>query len=514
MTGAAHLHDHHLDDLDGEITPEDDAETAAAIWQVDNVELTTVGIDVGSATSHLMFSHLHLRRRAQGYSSRFVVVERTVLYRSEILLTPYQKDGLIDAERLETFFANAYRSAGLERRDVDAGAVILTGVALERANSRRIAELFADEGGKFVCASAGHNLEALLAAHGSGSVARSGDGGVVLNVDVGGGTTKYALCVGGRVAATMAIWGGSRLIVMDETGCVVRVEPPLAALAHELGIDVAPGTTVVEADLGRLADRIAGRIIDGITGKPIEDALAGELPAAPRPAHIVFSGGVSEYLDDDAAERHGDLGPHLARSLRIGVERLGIPVEQASERIRATVIGASQFTLQLSGNTIHLSGPIELPIHNVPVVAIDVTDDGEIDAAAVASDIARRVDQLDLTDRDEAIAIAVSWSGEPRYAQLRALADGIAAAHIGSSRELTPLIMVLEADVGASMGSIVRDEVGVAGAVIAIDGIELSDLDFVDIGEQIQPANVVPVVIKSLVFPHAAAERPRILGSA
>ena len=208
-----HDHEHEIEDVVAD--PAAEARTADTIWQVDNVELTTVGIDVGSATSHLMFSHLHLRRRAQGYSTRFVVVERKVLHRSDVLLTPYQADGLIDARALERFIAGAYDAAGLSREDIDAGAVILTGVALERANSRRIAELFADEGGRFVCASAGHNLEALLAAHGSGSVARSADGEVVLNIDVGGGTTKYALCADGQVAATMAIWGGARLIVLD-----------------------------------------------------------------------------------------------------------------------------------------------------------------------------------------------------------------------------------------------------------------------------------------------------------
>lgn len=515
--GGGPHHDHHhpqFQDPDEEsFDQETAAETAATIWQVDNVELTTVGIDVGSATSHLIFSHLHLRRQAQGYSSRFVVVERTVLHRSEILLTPYQPDGLIDADRLESFFADAYLTAGLGRDDIDAGAVILTGVALERANSRRIAELFAGEGGRFVCASAGHNLEALLAAHGSGSVARSVDGEVVLNVDVGGGTTKYALCIGGQVAATMAIWGGARLIVLDGEKRVVRVEPPLLRIAAELGIEVEPGSRVSDTDRALLADALAARIVETAAGQAVIDVLAGELPVTPRPDRIILSGGVAEYFDAGSGDGHGDLGPHLAQALRDRIAGLGIPAEPARDRIRATVIGASQFTLQLSGNTIHLSGPIELPVHNVPVVAIEVRDNGQIEADIVMSSIQRRVSQLDLTERDEAIAIAVSWSGEPRYEQLRALADGIAAAHLGSARRSAPLIMVLEADVGASMGSILRDEVGVPGAVVAIDGIELSDLDFVDIGAQIQPANVVPVVIKSLVFPHATAERPRILGS-
>lgn len=509
--GAFHDHDHELDPGH---SSEPDPEVGDAIWRVDNVELTTVGIDVGSATSHLMFSRLHLRRQAQGYSSRFVIVERNVLHRSDILLTPYQSDGLIDADALEAFFADTYRDAGLDRDDIDAGAVILTGVALERANARAIAELFAGEGGKFVCASAGHNLEAILAAHGSGSVAASAGGKAVLNVDVGGGTTKLALCLNGEILGTTAIWGGARLIVLDEQRRATRIEPPLMRLAAELGIELAPGTAVAAVDLNRMADAIAARIVDAATGSGFNDALAGALPRSPRPAQIVVSGGVAEYLEAEAAAGHGDLGHLLARALSRRLSALGVPVAPASERIRATVIGASQFTLQLSGNTIHLSGPIELPVHNVPVVAIDVPSDAPIDAANVASSIQRRVGQLDLADRDEAIAVAVAWSGEPRYAHLRALADGIADAHRSSTRALAPLIMVLEADVGASLGSILREEIRLPGAVVAIDGIELSDLDFVDIGEVIRPANVIPVVIKSLVFPHAAAERPRILGSA
>lgn len=510
--GTSHGHDHDHE-LDPGGAPQLDPQVADTIWSVDNVELTTVGIDVGSATSHLMFSHLHLRRQAQGYSSRFVVVDRSVLHRSAILLTPYRSDGLIDAEALHAFFTDTYRDAGLERHDIDAGAVILTGVALERANARRIAELFADEGGKFVCASAGHNLEAVLAAHGSGSAAASQRGEAVLNVDVGGGTTKLALCVGGQVLGTTAIWGGARLIVLDEHRRPTRIEPPLARMAAELGIELVPDTPVSAVDLERLADAIAARIAEAASGSARDDVLAGELPTSPRPGRIVVSGGVAEYLEAERAVGHGDLGHLLARALRRRLGVLGVPVEPATERIRATVIGASQFTLQLSGNTIHLSGPIELPVHNVPVVAITVSESAPVDSAEVASSLQRRVGQLDLNDRDEAIAVAVAWAGEPRYAHLRALAEGIADAHLTSARAAAPLIMVLEADVGASLGSILRDEIGLSCAVVAIDGIELSDLDFVDIGEVIRPANVVPVVIKSLVFPHAA-ERPRMLGSA
>src|SRR5436190_21894362 len=180
MLRGAFFHDGHDHDHDDFPNTAHDHSADAGVpftWALDNVDLTTVGVDVGSSTSHLLFAHLHLQRLQQSLSSRFVVVEREVLHRSPILLTPYREDGLIDVEALQRFVEQAYRNAGLSADDVDTGAVILTGAALERANARNVAELFAGSGGKFVCASAGHNLEGILAAHGSGAVAISRGGG-------------------------------------------------------------------------------------------------------------------------------------------------------------------------------------------------------------------------------------------------------------------------------------------------------------------------------------------------
>ena len=194
-----HHHGDHTHDDEPPPTPEQLAALGKAIWDVDNVELTTVGVDVGSSTSHLMFARVHLRRLKEDMSSRFVVVNREILWCSPILLTPYRPDNTIDAERLQSFFQEAYTAAGLEASAVDAGAVILTGEALKRSNARAIADLFAAETGKFVCASAGHHLEALLAAQGAGALLLSRQMRQnVLNVDVGGGTSKFALVHDGR----------------------------------------------------------------------------------------------------------------------------------------------------------------------------------------------------------------------------------------------------------------------------------------------------------------------------
>src|SRR5919198_4641356 len=134
MLRGAFFHEGH--DHDDFSHDHDNGAGVPLVWALDNVDLTTVGVDVGSSTSHLLFAHLHLQRLTESLSSRFVVVEREVLHRSPILLTPYRADGLIDIDALEEFVLRAYADAGMERSDVDTGAVILTGAALERANAR------------------------------------------------------------------------------------------------------------------------------------------------------------------------------------------------------------------------------------------------------------------------------------------------------------------------------------------------------------------------------------------
>ena len=196
-------------------------------WAADNVELTTVGIDIGSSTSHLMFARVHLQRLAGALSSRFVVVGRKLLWQSPIMLTPYLPDYTIDVDALAGFIGGAYAYAGIEREEVNSGAVILTGEAIKRRNARAIADLFSEEAGKFVCASAGHQMECQLSAHGSGAVALSrGHGVTLLNVDIGGGTTKFALIEQGQILATVAIAVGGRLVVDDGENGLTRIEPP------------------------------------------------------------------------------------------------------------------------------------------------------------------------------------------------------------------------------------------------------------------------------------------------
>lgn len=490
--GPAEIHfpDHHVDDESPAAGALDDAG-----WLQDNVVLTTVGIDIGSATSHLMFARLHLQRLARELSSRFVVVEREVLHRSPILLTPYRDDVTIDVGALGAFIHRAYAEAGLAREAIDTGAVILTGVALERANAAAVAGLFAAEGGRFVCASAGHGLEALLAAHGSGSVAASAASGeTVLNVDIGGGTSKLALAIGGDVAAVSAIAVGARLIAFDARGLVARVERAGAAHAEAAGTAVRPGEPLSRDARARLTDRMVDALVAASHGRDLGAPLQ-LLPPLPRGRidRLTFSGGVAEHLAGRTDADHGDLGRELAAALGRRAGELPAPISNAAEGIRATVVGASQFSVQLSGSTIHLADERLLPLRNLPVVSV-VLGPGAPVASAVADAAARGLARADLAAGASA-AYALRWRGEPRHRELRALADGLAAIPRGRG----PLVVALEGDLAATLGRILVEECGVP-SVIAIDGLELRDLDYVDIGELIRPAGVVPVVVKSLVF--------------
>jgi ethanolamine utilization protein EutA len=300
---------------------EDQDALSETISSRDTVDLTTVGIDVGSSTSHLMFSTVRMQRLSEALSSRFVVVGREVIWRSPIVLTPYRRDYTIDADALKRFFDEAYREAGLRREDIDSGAVILTGEALKRRNARQIADLFAAEGGKFVCASAGHNMEAVMAAHGSGAVALSRrEKNIVLSVDIGGGTTKFALVRNGHVIHNAALAIGGRLVAFDDEARITRIEEPALRIADDSSVKLKLGEKLADADRDRLVATMAEALLQSIRQAPqrgltADLALTPWLPAKPAPDVITFCGGVAEFVYGRESADHGDLGRPLAEAL-------------------------------------------------------------------------------------------------------------------------------------------------------------------------------------------------------
>jgi ethanolamine utilization protein EutA len=470
----------------------------------DHIELTSVGVDIGSSTSHLVFSRIVLEREGE----RYAVVQRRILHQSDILLTPYLGPTDIDGPTLERFIERQYQAAGLSREDIDSGALILTGTALLRENSRTIADLFAEEAGKFVAVSAGDRLEASLAAHGSGAAAASLDGRTILNIDIGGGTTKLSLCRGGSVESVAAMDVGARLVALDGGGAVVRLEDAARRVAQDLGIDLQLGAQLSLPDQRRMAANLADQLFEVIRGEPLSPtakamlrtpnlAPAGEL------AGIMFSGGVSEFIYGHERESFGDMGQLLAAEVRGRAEALGVPILEPVAGIRATVIGASQHTVQVSGNTIFLSSDDIVPLRNVPVArpSLPLAED-EVEPAGVASAVKAALNRMDLHPPDRSVALAIEWQGSATWRRLDAIAHGIMEAEAAQIAAGHPLLLVCDSDVGGLLGLHLREELGFTGGLVSIDGVELREFDYIDVGSLIPSTGATPVVIKSLIFPH------------
>jgi ethanolamine utilization protein EutA len=479
---------------------------------IEKFTLRSVGIDVGSSTSHLVFSQLTLRRAGAAHSTRFQVSDRQVLYRSPILLTPYLSGTRIDVDALTDFIHAAYAEAGVTADEVDTGAVVITGEALKKENAQPIAEFFARDAGKFICASAGPNHEALLAAYGSGAVALSAaEQAGVLSVDVGGGTAKLSTIRGGVVEQTAAVEVGARLLAFDAARCVTRIEAPARVFLHELGETVELGDVVSEATLARFADLLAAVLFHVIRGRapsPLVERLLLTPPLALAPdlvdvRHVVFSGGVSEYIYEREPQPFGDVGRLLAAAIRREVAALGRPdlVHLPAEGIRATVIGAGEYTVQVSGNTSYLSTRDVLPLFGLQVVrpVLDAAD-------SVEQALRRALAKFDRADLGPGLALALPVSQQPDYALVRRLAEGIAA--VAGRGEGAPLVLVLDADLAKSLGGILEEELGLARPVVAVDGIDVGDLEYLDVGRPMGVSEALPVTVKSLLFPTPAARQP------
>jgi ethanolamine utilization protein EutA len=474
----------------------------------DEIRLTSVGIDIGSSTSHLVFSRLVLER----LDNRYIVATREVVRESEILLTPYTDDTTIDARALGAFIDRQYGLSGISPKEIDTGALILTGVAVRRANARAIGELFASQAGKFVAVSAGDALEATLAAFGSGAAARSiRESARVMNVDIGGGTSKIAVCEAGEVIDITAADIGARVLAFDAEGRVARIEEAGRRFAGEVGFAPQVGRKPDASLLDALAERMAERLFEIMSAPRPSAASRALLRLAPlrnerEPDAITFSGGVAEYLYGRESAGFGDLGPGLAEAIRARVERWGPRIETPDQGIRATVIGASQYTIQVSGSTIFVSPHDALPLRNVPVIAPELPLDNEaLDGGRIAAAVGLALRRLDLQEAETPVALCYRWRGSATHARLDVFCRGALAGLAKLLERGLPLVLVGEGDVGGLIGIHCREDLHVRSPIVSIDGVALNEFDFIDIGALLEASGAVPVVIKSLVFPKSSA---------
>jgi ethanolamine utilization protein EutA len=336
-------------------------------------------------------------------------------------------------------------------------------------------------------------------------------GAVVLHVDIGGGTTKLALIDKGMIKSVAAFAVGGRLIAHDGKIGWTRVDESAQLVADELGLPTTTGALSNAMTRKKIAVRLAELAVDQIVNEPLDElgqkiALTEPLDRSLKPEIITFSGGVSEYIYNRQKAGFGDLGPKLAAAILKRVTAWGPRLERPDEGIRATVVGASQYTIQVSGSTIFVNPLDVLPIRNVPVITPDLPlEPDDLDVTAIAHAVKTALRRLDLHEGEQAVALCYRWGGSATFRRLddfvKGLREGL-AIHLGKG---FPLILVGDGDIGGLVGIHCLEEQKMTNPIVSIDGINLKEFDFIDIGAMLETSGAGPVVIKSLVFPTSAA---------
>ena len=467
--------------------------------------LYSVGVDVGTTTTQVIFSALEVINRAPvNQVPRYEFSRRDILFQSPVVFTPFTADRQIDVAALRQFVDEQYAAAGLSRADVETGAIIVTGETSKSRNARSAVMQLSDALGDFVVATAGPHLESLIAGRGSGAAEYSRlNASRVLNIDIGGGTSNYAVFVGGRLIDSACLNVGGHLIETDAQGQVTRVHEPARRMCAALFGNNVDALRLGRAQLDKLAQRMAEMVVEVAQGSP--STLAGELlmtdalrEYAPYEA-VFISGGVGAclYQPEQAAGDFvfGDIGPLLARALAPLLKPLARHLPPPAHTVRATVIGAGAHTLSLSGSTIWLD-TAHLPLKNLPVAhPAATTPDG------LAASWAQAVRRLDLEPPTDAYVLALPESIEPRYRDIVAVSGELDRFCRESAAGNThPLIVVCRQDLGKALGMefspSLRDR-----ELAVIDEVQTHEGDYLDIGLPIFDGRLVPVTVKSLAFP-------------
>ena len=345
--------------------------------EINEIEILSVGVDVGSSTSHLVFSNLLLKRDQHSVTRRFNIQERNIIYEGRIIHTPMLDDKTIDIKKLTSFFKAEYELAGIDPADIQTGAVIVTGESARKKNARQIAEALSSDAGKFVAATAGPNFESLIAAMGSGAAARSKhENKTILSCDIGGGTSNIAISRNGETVSTSCVSVGGRLLGVDSKRKIWRMDEPATIVMTDLGLKHQIGDRISKADIDRIAAKFADILFEVMTG-PATSPLARQLMLTAdltfpgRIDEYSFSGGVAELMYG-GLNNFDDIGHLLADKIKKSALKLSVPVIELPNKIRATVIGAGAYSLSISGCSGFRDDKVAFPIRNVPVIRVDV----------------------------------------------------------------------------------------------------------------------------------------------
>ena len=477
----------------------------------DKTAILSVGIDVGTSTTQVVFSKLQMDN-AGGYFSvpRVAIVDKEVVYKSEVYMTPLKTDVLIDTDALRDIVAAEFRKAGYRPEDTDSGAVIITGESARKENSDAVLKSLSDFAGDFVVSAAGPDMESLIAGKGSGAWQYSMDHHCrVANLDIGGGTTNVVLFEDGETLARGCLDIGGRLICMNPQGIITKVSPAAAVMAQAAGVSVSVGDRCDELKLTAVTRQMAAALNAylGVGTKDIDAILrqiktpgSSDFPVPEKVQAVFFSGGVADLIYHESADTwaYGDIGVLLGRAIRESRLFTDFQKMEPGETIRATVVGAGTYTTTISGSTITYSDDI-FPLKNIPVIKLDE----ELQEACFAGEtepVIRRIQWVLGQNDEEHFILAMPGKRNPGYMEMKRAAASIRQIMDRVQPPGESILLVIESDIAKAMGQMIRQQPDLKRQVVAIDSIHVEDGEYVDMGKPMMNGMVIPVVVKTLIF--------------
>ncbi|MEK4027813.1 MULTISPECIES: ethanolamine ammonia-lyase reactivating factor EutA [Bacillaceae] len=476
--------------------------------QASHVEtLLSAGIDMGTSTTKLVISRFSLMNMAGGaHVPRIEIIDKEVLYRSPIFRTPLVSSTVIDMDAVESIVKSEYEKAGVKPDDIQTGAVIITGETATKQNAEETVHHLSAVAGEFLVATAGPDLEGIIAAKGSGAYNYSKrTGKSVANIDIGGGTANLAVYEDGKLAGTCTLHIGGRLIEFKDKK-VHSISPPVERLIRQEGWSLQEGDNKDHPDIHKVTEYMAaviGRVLNKSMISGDEVLLLGHPPQwAGEIDAIIFSGGVSEcmyQIEDPTASPavYDDIGIEIAQAMMKEESLKLYEWRRPDETVRATVLGAGTQTTDISGATIQVERS-QLPQKNLPVFEVSFEGEASTGVTKLRSGMEEAISIYDPRNEGQNFVLYLTNLPHLKFRDVQSIAQELVRCRWLKPNPLQPFIIALQSDhakvLGQTLQALKPDE-----SVLCIDQIEVEQGDYMDIG-QVLESGVVPVVIKTLTF--------------